>query len=402
MGLHRRRLPEGTYQSWEENLEEKKVAKDAIVSDELAKKFATEKDTPYTRWVRKEGLEIISAHYVRSLSTVELKPWVRRGGFGVFINHDASRTSNDCYVCEIPAGQKLAPQRQLFEEMILILGGRGSTAVWNAAGQRITFEWQAGALFAIPLNTWHQHFNGSGQAPARYVAVTNMPPVMNLYEDVEFIFNTPYDFKNRFAGELDYFSRKGEQKGLLLETNFVADAVNLPLISAKERGAGGGHIRFNMAKGSMNSHISQFPIGTYKKAHRHGPGAHVIILSGAGYSLMWPEGEEPQRYEWEVGTMIVPPNMWYHQHFNTGTTPARYLAFKHEGVAIRNAQGVPKAWISQRIGGDQIDYADERPLVRHLFAEALAQYSLKARMDEAYQAELADLPPKPERRARSV
>ena len=50
----------------------------------------------------------------------------------------------------------------------------------------------------------------------------------------------------------------------------MPDAVNLPLISAKERGAGGGHIRFNMAKGSMNSHISQFPIGTYKKGHCHG------------------------------------------------------------------------------------------------------------------------------------
>ena len=76
---------------------------------------------------------------------------------------------------------------------------------------------------------------------------------------------------------------------------------------------------------------------------------------------MWPEGEEPRRYEWQAGTLIVPPNMWIHQHFNTGTTPARYLAFKHEVVSIRNAQGVPKAWISRRIGGDQIDYADEKP-----------------------------------------
>ena len=78
-------------------------------------------------------------------------------------------------------------------------------------------------------------------------------------------------------------SRKSEQKGFLLDTNFVADAVNLPLITAKERGAGGGHIRFNMAKGSINRHISQFPIGTYKKSHAHGPGAYVIILSGEGY-----------------------------------------------------------------------------------------------------------------------
>src|SRR5947207_3022628 len=265
------------------------MAKDAIVSEELAKKFSTEKDTPYLRWVRGEGLDIISAHYVRNLRTVELKPWARRGGHGVYINHEASRTSNDCYVCEIPPGKKLAPQRQLFEEMILVLDGRGSTTVWNDAGR--------------------------------------------------------------------------------------------------------GHIRFNMAKGSMNSHISQFPIGTYKKGHAHGPGAHVIIPSGEGYSLMWPEGDEPRRYDWEVGTLIVPPNMWFHQHFNSGTAPARYLAFKHEVVSIRNAQGVPKAWISRRIGGDQIDYADEKPLVRTMFADELAKRGLTPRMDQAYTQELADLPP---------
>ena len=143
---------------------------------------------------------------------------------------------------------------------------------------------------------------------ARFVAVTNGPSVINLYEDLGFIFGTPHDFKNRFSGEPDYFANKGEQKGLLLETNFVADSLNLPLISAKERGAGGGHIRFNMAKGSMNSHISQFPVGTYNKAHAHGPGAHVIIMRGEGYSLMWPEGEEPRRYPWHGGSMIVPPN----------------------------------------------------------------------------------------------
>jgi len=93
---------------------------------------------------------------------------------------------------------------------------------------------------------------------------------------------------------------------------------------------------------------------------------------------MWPEGEEPQVYPWEVGTLIVPPNMWFHQHFNSGTTPARYLALKHEVVSIRNAQGVPKAWISRRVGGDQIDYADEAPFVRKKFADELAKHGAKA------------------------
>jgi hypothetical protein len=86
--------------------------------------------------------------------------------------------------------------------------------------------------------------------------------------------------------------------------------------------------------------------------------------------------------------------MWFHQHFNTGKTPARYLAFKHEATSIRNQQGVPKAWISRRLGGDQIDYADEKPAIRAMFAEALARNDLKPRMDDAYRAELGELPSK--------
>lgn len=371
------------------------VTKDALVSDAVASKFATEKETPYTRWVAEQGLEILDAIWVPNLHTVELKPWAARGGRGVFLNHDASRTSNDAYVCEIPAGKQLEPHRQLYEEMIYILDGRGSTTVWNDAGRKVGFEWAAGAIFAIPLNTMHQHFNGSGREAARFVSVTNAPAIINAFGDLDFVFNTRYDFRNRFAGESDYFANKGEQKGLLLDTNFVADAVNLPLMSARERGAGGGHIRFSMARGSMNSHISQFPVGTYKKAHAHGPGAFVIFMSGQGYSLMWPEGEEPKRYDWQEGTLITPPNMWFHQHFNTGTEPARYFAFKGEAVSIRNAQGVPKAWISRRVGGHQIDYADESPVVRRTFAEALEKVGLQPRMDEVYRAELSDLPPKP-------
>jgi hypothetical protein len=55
---------------------------------------------------------------------------------------------------------------------------------------------------------------------------------------------------------------------------------------------------------------------------------------------------------------------------------------------------VPISWISRRLGGTQIDYADEHPLVRRLFAEALARHGVAPRMDEVYAAEQANLPPK--------
>jgi hypothetical protein len=48
--------------------------KNAQVSEEFARKFASEKETPYTRWVKGEGLEIISSFYVPNLHTVELRP----------------------------------------------------------------------------------------------------------------------------------------------------------------------------------------------------------------------------------------------------------------------------------------------------------------------------------------
>jgi hypothetical protein len=49
---------------------------------------------------------------------------------------------------------------------------------------------------------------------------------------------------------------------------------------------------------------------------------------------------------------------------------------------------VPKAWISRRVGGDQIDYRDEDPKSREQFAEELAKHGLTSKMDGAYAAEL--------------
>src|SRR4029077_7119735 len=87
--------------------------------------------------------------------------------------------------------------------------------------------------------------------------------------------------------------------------------------------------------------------------------------------------------------MIVPPNMWFHQHFNTGTAPARYLAFKHEATSIRNEQEGPKAWIRRGLGGQQIDYAagrayDPRPDRTPGDSQAVCGGAPQARSQAAY------------------
>ena len=54
---------------------------------------------------------------------------------------------------------------------------------------------------------------------------------------------------------------------------------------------------------------------------------------------------------------------------------------------------MPKAWISRRTGGDQIDYADENPAIRKVFSDELSKKGLAPKMEQAYQNELPDLPP---------
>ena len=58
-------------------------------------------------------------------------------------------------------------------------------------------------------HTMHQHFNGSGAEAVRFVSVTNAPAIINAFGDLDFIFHTDHDFKNRFAGESNYFANGG-------------------------------------------------------------------------------------------------------------------------------------------------------------------------------------------------
>ncbi|MDO8636595.1 MAG: ethanolamine ammonia lyase-activating protein [Dehalococcoidia bacterium] len=343
-------------------------------------------ETPYEKWQKTEGIPTLHGFYVEDLTTVPMAPWPRKGGKGSFINLEGSEHHIDGYMHEIPPGKASEVEKHMFDELIFVMKGRGATTVWLEGGKKQTFEWQVGSEFTIPMNSWHQHFNGQGDKPVLHFGATTAPLVMNYFHDTDFVFNSGYMFHSRYQSEEDFFSGKGKlHPGRVWETNLINDVYNFKLHEWKERGAGGVNVMFEFSNSTLGGHISEFPVGTYKKGHVHGPGAQIILLSGHGYSLLWPrEGGEMKKVPWKKNSMFVPPNNYFHQHFNAGLEPARYLvfsarSFRHGILNFRVYRNMgPDSDI--REGGMQVEYEDESPEIRRIFEAELAKEGLACKM----------------------
>jgi mannose-6-phosphate isomerase-like protein (cupin superfamily) len=346
-----------------------------------------ERETSYEKWIRSEGIPIVEGYGVEDFRQVELAPWPRTGGKGVFIQLRGMEGFTGMYVGEIPPGGSLKPERHLYDEMIYILQGRGATEVgWgDGDSKKVTFEWGEGGIFAVPLNSTHRLYNGSSE-PVRYLGVTSAPILMDLLHDVEFMFGCAYEFQQRFNGQSDYFvptnKRIGPRGGFWVwETNFISDVKSALVDPAERKGAGLHLTCIQMASSTMASHIAEWPVGRYHKAHHHQGGAILLILRSKGYTLMWPKesgvrpykegkGKDVVKVDWKVGSFFCPPTGWFHQHFNTGPEPARQLAFRYNTQSGEYRLGIGKALnragvvTSTREGGTLIEYEDEDPQIK--------------------------------------
>jgi hypothetical protein len=152
------------------------------------------------------------------------------------------------------------------------------------------------------------------------------------------------------------------------ETTWIDDVNTFDLPRLERRGGDGRMVTFQLGDGSLIAHISQFPSGQYKKAHRHGPGANIVILGGEGYSLLWErDGDDPQRVDWGPNSIFVPPDMWWHQHFNSGPDPARYLALRWGSRKHMINHRYEGTLVDRRDGGNQIEYDEQSPYIDELF-----------------------------------
>lgn len=349
----------------------------------------------YKEFVEAEGIPLVTGFSADCL-TLPLEPWERLGGLGAYVQLDGTGDYADSYLVEIPAGGQLKPEQHLFDEVLYVASGHGATAIELPNGKRETFEWGVGSLFAIPLNAPHQHFNGSGSESARLYAETSLPIYLNLTHSRDFIFGCSHVFDDRYGDE-SFFRGEGKFRSIVAgrhqwESVFIPNLASLELQGWAERGAGGKSIQIILAESTLHAHVSEFPQGTYKKAHRKPSeaGVNIMCVTGEGYTLLWEEDENPVesiRVDWKPGTIFANgPGRHFHQHFNTASFPARYLALGFGGMRYPVTKG--RRWAYDTAdkplndGGRQIEYDGEDPRILALFEEELAKRGLESRMSD--------------------
>jgi oxalate decarboxylase/phosphoglucose isomerase-like protein (cupin superfamily) len=360
--------------------------------------------TTYGKWIKEQGVPIHEGHGLEDVREIAMAPWPRMGGRGAIIQLYGMEGLTGMYVAEIPPGGALEPERHVYEEVVCILDGNGATEVWQEGKKKQNFEWGKYSVFAPPLNTYHRMING-GREPARFLAITNAPLIMDVFHNTDFVFNCPYSFSDRYGGQSDYFNVGSKRYELdrqhIWETNFIADVIAASLGARDIKGAGVELTQFELAGNGLIGHVSQWPAGRYHKAHYHGPGAVLLGLQSSGYVLLWPKDAGARPYEsanedqivelqWREGSVYCPPDKWFHQHFNTGAQPARHLALRYSGrlypigirvagkVMMQGEDGAP--YTSIREGGTLIEYEDEDPEIRRRYQDKLRQNGVEDRM----------------------
>ena len=243
-------------------------------------------------------------------------------------------------------------------------------------------------MFLVPRGHTHQLSNAQGDLPVRLLHYNCLPLVMATLADPEFYFNNARDEQDRLGESNGEFYTPAIAAQISDATlafgvrdiwfgNFFPDMRAWDKLAAHTmRGVGASAVYVQFPGSEMAAHMSVFPTRTYKKAHRHGPAFVIVIPAGDGYSIMWEEGKEKMVFPWKEGSLFVPPNRWFHQHFNVGETSARYLAF-HPPVQF-------EGWAEQiqdRLR-DQIEFPDEDPFVRQTFEAELAKRGLTTLMPE--------------------
>ena len=365
--------------------------------------------TPYDEFMAAEGIPVFRDIGISRVQDLPLFPWKRMGGRGHYIQLFGTETKWGCYVVEVPPAGALNVEKHIYEEIFLVVEGRGTTEVWQDGDTRKhVFEWQKGSMFSIPMNTCHRLVNATSGG-ALLLAGTTAPNVLNMLNNVQSVFDNPFVFRDRFDGADDFFKAKDDiepdpVRGLAMRrTNLLPDAVNCDLPLDNRRSVGARRVEPFMTNNQFYFWLGEHEQGRYSKGHAHTSAAILICLKGKGYTYSWPErcgvtpwkdghAEQVRRLDYEpVGIVTAAPGgaRWFHQHFSAGGEPLRLAAWfgPHNPGRDPGAPGekhTDYTAIDINQGGTAIPYWMEDPFLRTEYESELKRNGVPCRMDSVW------------------
>jgi mannose-6-phosphate isomerase-like protein (cupin superfamily) len=317
---------------------------------------------PYENWAAAEGVPIHRGEAV-DLLTAETAPWARFGARGALCHLDGRCDFLTVFLLELAVREWSAWQHHLYEEVCLVVAGKGETEIDLGDGRIRTILWSTGALFAAPMNARYRH-RATSDTPARLVGVNDLRYLLNLYRNDRFLFDNPLSFPERGEGEI------------------VADLTYVP-VQAGER----PHELTRsvaLASGSIGADIVELQPGTYSTARRQMFGSLLFGIAGEGETFTFVDPQdEPARHAWKAGTLYSPVGLSFHQHFNMGPGPARFLRIEFGSATYPILRPRKRAYGDMAVyasGNAEIDHALEPARVRADWLQAIGKVGVQSRM----------------------
>lgn len=342
--------------------------------------------TPYEKWRDRQNVPVVSGNFVEDDLKLPLKPWSEWGdGVQGCILNLGKQQNVDQHIIEIAPEAQTNPRHHIYESFFHVRKGKGRTDLWQGEGMnKISFEWQAGSLFSVPINFSYQLFSTSRDEGARIVVGNTLPVNLNIYRNEDFIWNNGWAFNDRIAKAPSFFDAKEWVRfnkktfDRAWECNIVPDVDKFPLQEYPLKGPGVKIMRFTLCDNGYGCHIMEIPIASRTTVHRHAAGAVVHVIQGEGFCVLFQEGEKFVPYHVRPGSMYAPGAADYHGHFNTGNIPMKHVAFRASGPGF--VVGAPKYLYTKLLprGTQSLAFNEEPPELMEFYLSELKKQGVTA------------------------
>ncbi|HEX9879149.1 MAG TPA: cupin domain-containing protein [Candidatus Binatia bacterium] len=259
------------------------------------------------------------------------------------------------WINRIPAGEeegmgwKTLGHRHTVEAVIYVLQGKGHSII-----DGVRYDWEEGDFISVPMFAWHRHLNTDSK-DFIYVAATTGPLSLSLglavYEDERYPEYWVFGGKGEKsmqslipgAAEGNRVRMKTESDRPLRNATDALYEEHLLFASGEEKRRRGSQVlkkgkeirfeatpmgriayvidpRTGFVMRVLGTLLAEILPGKSSGAHQHMYEEVNYVLSGEGYSII-----EDKRYDWGKGDVLCLPVFSWHQHFNTGKEPARFL-----------------------------------------------------------------------------